>query len=86
MSYNNDTHRSLGKRSQPGLGPTNSNEPNGKYNGRKRDMKDRDTNATDVSGTGGNVVEDGAFSKFPEIHEKTVNVLISKGYKYLFPI
>lgn len=39
-----------------------------------------------VSGADSNIAIEGDFSKFPEIHERSVETMKKKGFKYLFPI
>lgn len=56
-----------------------------------RDQKEsqRDTQATlanQISGIDSNVEIDGDFKKYPEIHDKSIETMQRKGFKYLFPI
>jgi hypothetical protein len=91
MSYE---QRSLGKRSQPQNYNNSGGHKDGSSYTRKRDAKaeiaGRETSDTlHISGQGHgeeDPAKTGAFENFPDIPERSAQNLITKGYRYLFPI
>lgn len=81
MSYE---HRSLGKRSQPHHNSSGIKDATSSFT-RKREQKE--LAGRDTSDTVANDEEKaGQFDNFPDIPERSAQLMISKGFKYLFPI
>jgi len=87
-----DNNHGPGKRSAPSTNRWNNDNRSNDYT-KKRDRRDLNNSSSLTRETelvGGipvdHVPKDGEFESFPEVPEKTREVLRAKGYKNLFPI